>query len=933
MNSAKHWNSMSRQTKSSMRNGVIVPLFLGMTALVGITDSYAQEGSMAGFAPSAQTTERRSIVPAGSWMSDFEARLSLAELLSYKDASQSEAAAQLARLVAEAPLTHEVRARIADITANVGHSKSARQLYMELIAADSSPELKLRLADQMITWGDFYAAERIYRDRLNLVPADREILLKLAGLLTSSERYEEAEGIYRRLLDKDANAVDALTGLVTVKTQEKDFAAALALLDGRLTGSAQLHELTARKGTLLLQARRYSEARAAWQQLVSSKQFGTVALIGIGKSYLGENDTKTAQPWFEKAVAAAPDNVEARFFRDLARAEDENFLRERLMQLKSPRQQSQLGGLYAAKGDAEKALACYQVALARDPDFYPARLGRVDSLASLYRYSESIEEYRRLAAEFPGNSRINIGLARVLGWSKAYDDSLSQYGKLILQNPIDPVLRKEMARTAVWAKDMEKASKYYDQLLSPAVDATLAVKLVRLGASDGNKSAEMLAEQVSRNSANGSIYQGYEEVSTAIEQGVVTDPSERQKTKNILLELLPEYRIQKGIALEKEAKLFGWNRRFIHALDRYDELTALQPGNEEALFDKGQTECALGLCCDARRTYGHLLAIDPLHNLAGEALKRDRINRSPALEFSQNYWNEEGRGELARISRYKSTLGVNVPVFGCYNLSLAGNAWVEAPKYGGESYTAYGSTIGFSGTINRYLSGSVGWTRKQYELGVLGVKDTALAHLSINLNDHLRWDINYERKDELYNYFGIRQGGVQSDAWSMGLSGNPSRSLSLAGTMGYLRYNDDNNGQFATLSAGYAFTDHPRIFKVIANAEYRDTTNLNSYVYNRRNQMIDITHPYWTPKDYFGESLTFEWYHDLSRLFFCGSQQHFYDMKATVGTDSENNLSARFEAEWHYEFYERWLLSLKGMINRSREWDAIGGSLDMKYRF
>jgi len=927
---------MSEHTKLHIFEG-IVPILFGMTTMFGIVitsvDLFAQEGSSAGVALSAQTNERRSIVPADTWMSDFEARLSLAELLSYSDTTQSEAAAQLARLLAEAPLTHEVRVRIADITANVGHSKAARQLYNELIAADSSPELKLRLADRMITWGDFYAAEKIYRDRLKDVPTDREVLLKLGGLLASSERYEEAEGIYRRLLKMDADAVDALTGLVTVKTQEKDFSAALALIDERLSGSAQLNELTARKGSLLLQARRYSEARVAWQQLLGSKQFGTAALIGIGKSYLGENDMKAAQPWFEKALVVTPDNVEARFFRDLGRTGDDSFLHELLTQLKSPRQQAQLGGLYAAKGDGEKALACYCAALARDPEFFPARLGRADSLSSLYRYPESIDEYERLDAEFPGNSRIGIGLARVRAWSKDYANSFIQYEKIILQNSIDPVPRKEMARTAAWSKDMEKASNYYDQLIFPKVDVTLTVKLAKLGKSGGNKSAGILADQVSRKSANSSIYQGYEEVSTALDQGVVADPADRQKIKDILLELLPEYRIQKGIALEKEAKLLVWNRRLMHALDRYDQLTAFQPGNEEALFDKGQTECALGLCCDARRTYEQLLAVDPLHNLAGEALRQYRINRSPSLEFSQNYWEEQGRGELARISRYKSTLGVSLPVFGCYNLSLAGNTWVEAPKYGAESYTAYGSTIGFSGVINRYFSGSVGWTRKQYELGVLGVKDTGLAHLSINLNDAVRWDINYDRKDELYNYFGIRQGGVQSDTWSMGLSGNPSRNLSLAGTMGYIRFNDDNNGKFATLSAGYAVTDHPRIFKIIANAEYRDTTNLNSYVYNRRNQMIDITHPYWTPKDYFGESLTLEWYHDLSRQFFCGSQQHFYDMKATVGTDSENNLSARLEAEWHYEFYERWLLSLKGMLNRSREWDAIGGSLIMKYRF
>lgn len=928
---------MNRQAKSPVRDGmighfllVVIAVLMGSNGSHGV--AYAQESSLPVVAPNTQPSER-SIVPADRWMSDFEARLSLAELLSYRDATQSEAASLLARLTAEAPPAQDVRIRIANVTANIGHARKAHQLYTELMAADSSPEIRLRLADQMITWGDFHAAERIYRDRLRFMPADRGVLLKLAGLLTSSERYEEAEGIYRKLLDTNTDDIDAVTGLATVKTQEKDFPAVFSLLDRWVAGATPpdvRSDVIARKGAVLLQAHRYSEARTAWQQLVDSKKLAAAALIGIGRSYLGESDQKAAQPWFEKALVVAPENVEARFYRDLGRADDERFVHEQLNQLKSPRQQAQLGGLYAATGDSEKALVCYNAALARDPEFFPARLGLADSLSSLSRYPESINEYERLDAEFPGNSRIGIGLARVRAWSKDYSNAFVQYEKMIRQNPMDPVPRKEMARTAVWAGDMENASKAYDQLISPTVDAALASKLATLDAGGGNKSARKLAADVSRKAATGSIYQGYEEVSTTLEQGAVADPADRRPVRDIMLELLPEYRQQKGAALEKEAKLSGWNRRFMHALDRYGELTAFQPGNEEALFDKGQTECALGLRCEARRTMGQLLAIDPLHSLGGEYLKRDRINRNPALEFSQNYWNEKGRGELSRVSRHKSTLGVNVPVLGSYNLGLAGNTWVEAPKYGNERYPAYGSTIGFSGVVNRNLSGSVGWTRKQYESGALGVANSGFAHLSFNLNDMLRWDISYDRKDELYNYFGLRQGGIQSDTWSTGLSVRPSSNLSLSGTTGYLRYNDDNSGRFATLSAGYAFTDHPRIIRIIANAEYRDTASQNRFV---NSPSLDIIHPYWTPRDYFGASLTFDWNHELSRRLFCGSQQHFYDMKATVGTDSDSNLSVRLEAEWHYEFYERWLLELRGMINRSREWDAIGGSLDMKYRF
>ena len=52
-----------------------------------------------------------------------------------------------------------------------------------------------------------------------------------------------------------------------------------------------------------------------------------------------------------------------------------------------------------------------------------------------------------------------------------------------------------------------------------------------------------------------------------------------------------------------------------------------------------------------------------------------------------------------------------------------------------------------------------------------------------------------------------------------------------------------------------------------------------------------MTHPYWTPQDWLGGALVVEWYHDLSKLFFCGGQLNYYDLRLSLGTDTENNPS------------------------------------------
>jgi len=120
---------------------------------------------------------------------------------------------------------------------------------------------------------------------------------------------------------------------------------------------------------------------------------------------------------------------------------------------------------------------------------------------------------------------------------------------------------------------------------------------------------------------------------------------------------------------------------------------------------------------------------------------------------------------------------------------------------------------------------------------------------------------------------------------------------------------------------------------VTANGEYRNTRYQDIYLYSGQGELLDIIHPYWTPRDYLAGSVTLEWNHDLSPQFFCGGERNFYVVKTTFGTDTEDNPAVRLEIEWRYEFLDNWMISLKGLLHRSREWDATGGRLELRYRF
>jgi len=274
---------------------------------------------------------------------------------------------------------------------------------------------------------------------------------------------------------------------------------------------------------------------------------------------------------------------------------------------------------------------------------------------------------------------------------------------------------------------------------------------------------------------------------------------------------------------------------------------------------------------------------------------------------------------------------VDIPILCQYHLRVTGHRWVEDPTERGGDREAYGGSIEAEGILNPAVRAALGYTRKDYRDEALEDKNLGYGRLWINLKDYARLGLGYERTDELYNDFGIRQ-GIQADQWWAGLSSHLTRRLEVEAEGRAIRYTDDNDGSRITLKAGYAFTDHPRIFKITGTGEYRDTKHGNVYHY-RGAELVDITHPYWTPEDYYGATLTLEWYHDVSSLFVCGSELHFYDVRLSFGTDTEHNPAVRLEAEWHYEFRDRWTVNLKGLLHSSEEWDANGLWMTLQYRF
>ncbi len=845
------------------------------------------------------------------------------------------AAALISGLLAADPGDAELLIEAAEAAGAAGRAARSRRLYLEALTIRPDDDWKLRFADSMTGWGDFYRAEKIFRDYLEKRPGSIPVALKLAGVLSGGQRYEEARGIYRELLARDPGLRGALTGLATAYLREKDFPNALAVADD-LLGRDPLHpEGLMLRGAALIRLGRTGRAIDDFETLGEIESHRGRGLREAGQAYLKRGEPGPAGEYFDRALRLDPRCVECRFYlAGPAAAAAEGFVDDLLTE---PGQTAaglgEWGRLYAEAGFYGPAQTCYRAARELDPEYFPAGIGLAGVLASDNQYEEAIELYGELADAFPGNSKILIELARVLAWSRRYGESIDLYDRVRELNPADPVPAMEKARVAFWAKDADLARETYAGLHTPAVDKKLVSALERLAEETASRDFREAFGRLRDQEEAGSIYRGYEEfAATWLRWAESLPPEEREKGEEILRKLRPEFEIQRAACLEREAKDLFWDKRFARARRAYRELVAVRPGNTEAVFDLAQTACVLGLSDESRQAYRHLLDIDPLHNLAGIALDRERTLRRVSLPARYSYWREDGRGGLEDIRRHRAALPVEVPLFSRYYLSLAGEWWLENPGFTGKSYPAYGWTARFGGVLSPFLRGDVGWTRKEYADDEFAAGNTGHAHLQVNLDDRLRLSAGYDRTDELYNYFGLEQ-GIQADTWWLAGESDLTRRLEVKGRAAYLNYSDRNEGERFILEGAYSLTDHPRILKAALIGEYRDTRHRDIFLYDVAGDLVDIVHPYWTPRDYTAGKIMLEWYHDLARFYFCGSELHFYDLKIIAGSDSENNASVQVEAEWYWEASRRWTFILKGLLHRSRKWDAEGAWASARYRF
>ncbi|MFH1136838.1 MAG: tetratricopeptide repeat protein [Pseudomonadota bacterium] len=921
-------------------------------------------------AAAAADAQIGTVVPEGSFISDDSARRTLADLylltgdfLSARDAftrltlkNPTDAYPWLGLLRAETGLREDDRAlvalkRLAELRpddpavllemawteARLGRPRASLELYERARKVSPNQDsVYPAMADGMALWGDYYRAEAILRKYLAGRPGDSNALLRLAKLYLSSQRFQEAEAVFQEALEKGASPGEVNLGLAELKWEEEHLAESqefsLKVLE---TAPAQPDALRL-MGLIMSRRGDFPEALAFFQRLERVPGREAAGLVGQGRVLLAQGERKQAREKFAAAQKADPRDPDAWIFDLEGNEKSAGELAGRLAedQAQTSVRLTAWGEAFNNQGLHSAALACFRAAWARNPDNFPARLGEAQALAFSGLHDQAVSAFDALARDYPEVPRIMLARARTLAWARRYDEAVEAFADLGRLQPIDPVPALEGARAAAWGKQMDRAWAIYAGIWRVPVDKRLALLIRPLQSESLDPGLQNAFAGIEKQGDGRRVFRGYEDFAQALGRlAPGMEPGLRADCEHALRRLRAEYSIQKAAFLEAEAKKLTWNGRFIPARERYEELISFQPWNQEAAFDLAQVECALGLCDREPIQYRRLLEIDPRHTLAGLALERQETRTHPALMVAYDYWREKGRGNASGMTRERADLELDVPVpkFSRFHLRAKGHYWWETPRRFGRQVRARGFSLEASGPVSGYVSLAAGWTWKYYRPDRLGRQENGFAEAWLNLWDYARIGGGWTREQMAANYFALEK-GIQADSVWAGIVAVPVRGVEAEFRYGYWVYEDHNQEDRQSFSLGYALTEHPRVLKAIVSVERRDARKELRERY-LEGVLVDMVHPYWTPREWWGGDLLLEWRHDLSRYFFCGAERHYYDLKAGVGTDNKNNPSWTLEAEWRLDFWKHWTAQVKGRMERSREWEGTGAWLSLGYLF
>lgn len=181
-------------------------------------------------------------------------------------------------------------------------------------SADDRAETEFRRGAAMLNEGRVIEAEEVFAAAIALFPAHESARQALVALHLEQGRVDDARRLLQEGVALNPGNARFATVLARIHVERRDFAAALAVIDGVRSPDLGGSEIQSLRGTVLQQLGRHAEAVSAYQNaLVGAPQSGAV-WIGLAISLESAGKKPEAADAFRRAAATGTLSAEARLY-------------------------------------------------------------------------------------------------------------------------------------------------------------------------------------------------------------------------------------------------------------------------------------------------------------------------------------------------------------------------------------------------------------------------------------------------------------------------------------------------------------------------------------------------------------------------------------------------------------------------------------------
>ncbi len=194
--------------------------------------------------------------------------------------------------------------------------KRAVQHYQEALAADPSDAGSCQaLAEIEYQTGALEDAGKLLRGFAEVQALDPGLAILLGKVDLRTGRYDEAEQILARLVERSPGNLEASDTLAALYEYQKKYDRAIDLYTTLLRHATPSAYLKDRIGSLHLRVGRYREAVAVLEEGQRIDPNDSAGLLALAQAYDGAGDTAAALSSYDRLIDREPGNLEARFYR------------------------------------------------------------------------------------------------------------------------------------------------------------------------------------------------------------------------------------------------------------------------------------------------------------------------------------------------------------------------------------------------------------------------------------------------------------------------------------------------------------------------------------------------------------------------------------------------------------------------------------------